>query len=99
MPVRPARRYRAGTAARRDQMSAAPRSIQATPSFGPFIAAFAAILLAMALALTLAYGQLGASQAASAPLNPGAQNAHDHGWSTAPAAGAAPSTHDRGWAT
>ena len=77
-------------------MSATTRSIQATPSFGPFIAAFAAILLAMALALTLAYGQLGASQAASAPLNPGAQNAHDHGWSHP---GAAPITHDRGWAT
>ena len=80
-------------------MSAAPRSIQAAPGFGPLIAAFAAILLAMALALALAYGQLGASQAATTPHNAAAQNAHDHGWSTAPAPGAAPSTHDRGWAT
>ena len=80
-------------------MSAAPRSIQATPSFGPLIAAFAAVLLTVALALAMAYGQLNASQAATAPLNIGAQFAHDHGWSTAPAAGAAPVTHDRGWAT
>ncbi|HEY3336375.1 MAG TPA: hypothetical protein VGK16_14175 [Candidatus Limnocylindrales bacterium] len=80
-------------------MSAAPRSIQATPSLRPLAAAFATVLLAVALVLALAYGQLSASHAASAPLNVGAQYAHDHGWSTAPAAGAAPVLHDRGWAT
>ena len=80
-------------------MSAAPRSIQAIPSFGPLIAAFAAILLTVALALAMAYAQLNAAQTATAPLNIGAQFAHDHGWSTAPAAGASPVTHDRGWAT
>lgn len=80
-------------------MSAAPRSIQAAPSLRPLIAAFAAILLVVALALALAYGQLAGSKAATAPLSVGAQYAHDHGWSTAPAAGAAPVLHDRGWAT
>src|SRR5215203_3259978 len=68
-----------------DQMSATPRSIQATPSFGPIIAAFAAILLTVAMVLALAYGQLAGSEATTAPLNVGAQNAHDHGWSAAPA--------------
>jgi predicted cobalt transporter CbtA len=80
-------------------MSATTRSIEATPSYRPLVAAFAAIMLAVALVLLLAYAQLAGSQATTAPLNPGAQNAHDHGWSTAPAAGAAPVTNDRGWAT
>lgn len=80
-------------------MSAAPRSIPASPSIGPLIVAFTAVLLTVALALAMAYGQLSASQAATAPLSIGAQFAHDHGWSTAPAAGAAPVTHDRGWAS
>jgi hypothetical protein len=69
-------------------MSATTRSIQATPSFGPLVAAFAAILVAVGLALALAYSQLGALQVTTAPVSGSAQNMHDHGLSTA--AGAAP---------
>src|SRR3954447_13503543 len=82
-----------------DQMSAAPRTIQAAPSLRPLAAVFVTILMATALVLALAYGQLSASRGTTAPLNVGAQFAHDHGWSTAPAAGAAPVINDRGWAT
>ena len=82
-------------------MSATTRSIQATPSFGPLVAAFAAILVAMALALALAYSQLGAFKATTAPVSGSAQSMHDHGWSTAAAAAprnvAAQYAHDRGW--
>ena len=67
-------------------MSATTRSIQATPSFGPLVAAFAAILVAMGLALALAYSQLGALQVTTAPVSGSAQSMHDHGLSTAAAA-------------
>ena len=83
-------------------MSATTRSIQATPSFGPLVAAFAAILVAMGLALALAYSQLGALQVTTAPVSGSAQSMHDHGLSTAAAAAAprnaaAQYAHDRGW--
>ena len=83
-------------------MSATTRSIQATPSFGPLVAAFAAILVAMGLALALAYSQLGALQVTTAPISGSAQSMHDHGLSTAAAAAAprnaaAQYAHDRGW--
>ena len=82
-------------------MSATTRSIQATPSFGPLAAAFAAILVAMGLALALAYSQLGAFRTTTAPVSGSAQSMHDHGWSTAAAAAprnaAAQYAHDRGW--
>ena len=82
-------------------MSASTRSIQATPRFGPLVAAFAAILVAMELALALAYNQLGALQVTTAPISGSAQSMHDHGLSTAAAAAprnaAAQYAHDRGW--
>jgi len=82
-------------------MSATTRSIQATPSFGPLVAAFAAILVAMGLALALAYSQLGAFRTTTAPVSGSAQSMHDHGWSTAAAAAprnvGAQYAHDRGW--
>ena len=82
-------------------MSATTRSIQATPSFGPLAAAFAAILVAMGLVLALAYSQLGALQVTTAPISGSAQSMHDHGLSTAAAAAprnaAAQYAHDRGW--
>ena len=82
-------------------MSATTRSIQGTPSFGPLVAAFAAILVAMGLALALAYSQLGALQVTTAPISGSAQSMHDHGLSTAAAAAprntAAQYAHDRGW--
>src|SRR6186713_1720307 len=100
MPVRPARRYRAGTAARRTGMSATTRSIQATPSFGPLVAAFAAILVAMGLALALAYSPPGALQVTTAPVSGSAQYMHDHGLSSdavaAPRNVAAQYAHDHG---
>ena len=81
-------------------MSATTRSIQAAPSFGPLVAAFAAILVAMGLALALAYSQLGALQVTTAPISGSAQSMHDHGLSTAAVAAprnAAQYAHDRGW--
>jgi hypothetical protein len=82
-------------------MTATTRSIQATPRFGPLVAAFAAILVAMGLALALAYSQLGALQVTTAPISGSAQSMHDHGLSTAAAAAprnaAAQYAHDRGW--
>jgi hypothetical protein len=81
-------------------MSATTRSIQASPNVRPIVTAFAAILVAMGLALALAYSQLGAFRATTAPLSGSAQSAHDHGWSMAGAAPrnvAAQSAHDRGW--
>ena len=82
-------------------MSATTRSIQATPSFGPLVAAFAAILVAIGLALALAYSQLGAFRTTTAPVSGSAQSMHDHGWSTAAAAAprnvGAQYAHDRGW--
>ena len=82
-------------------MTATTRSIQATPRFGPFVAVFAAILVAMGLALALAYSQLGALQVTTAPISGSAQSMHDHGLSTAAAAAAprnaAQYAHDRGW--
>ena len=83
-------------------MSATTRTIQGTPSFGPLVAAFAAILVAMGLALALAYSQLGALQVTTAPVSGSAPFMHDHGLSTAAAAAAprnaaAQYAHDRGW--
>ena len=82
-------------------MTATTRSIQATPRFGPLVAAFAAILVAMGLALALAYSQLGALQVTTAPISGSAQSMHDHGLSTAavaaPRNAAAQYAHDRGW--
>ena len=88
-------------------MSATTRSIQATPSFGPLVAAFAAILVAIGLALALAYSQLGALQVTTAPVSGSAPYMHDHGLSTAavapprnvaaPLNPAAQYAHDRGW--
>ena len=81
-------------------MSATTRTIQGTPSFGPLVAAFAAILVAMGLALALAYSQLGALQVTTAPVSGSAPFMHDHGLSTAAVAAprnvAAQYAHDHG---
>ena len=81
-------------------MSATTRSIQATPSFGPLVAAFAAILVAMGLALALAYSQIGALQVTTAPVSGSAPYMHDHGLSSAAVAAprnvAAQYAHDHG---
>jgi hypothetical protein len=79
-------------------MSAASRTIQATPGtrqVGPVLRALA---LLVALGAVLAYGPLAASRAQVATTGP-AQVMHDHGWSTTTAAGPAPVVHDHGWST
>jgi len=80
-------------------MSAALRTVQATPSMRPLGAAFGGIVVAAAILGLLAFGQLTATKPQTIPTAGGAPIAHDHGWSSAPAAGAAPVLHDRGLAT
>lgn len=65
-------------------MSAAPRSIQADAGLRQLRAAFAAAVLAAALLLALAYGQLAGSKSTIVPMAGAAPVTHDHGWSSAP---------------
>lgn len=76
-------------------MSAALRTIQATPSMRPLGAAFAGIVVASAIIGLLAVGQLATAKPEAAPAPVAAQPAQDQG-SSSGAAGTAPVLNDGG---
>ena len=68
-------------------MSATTRTIQATPSWGRWLA-LATLVVLTALIVVLSYGQLTSARvdttapAAGAAPNPGLQQLREHGWSS-----------------
>lgn len=80
-------------------MSAALRLVQTTPSMRPLGAAFGGVVAAAAIVGLLAFGQVTTATPQGVPAAVAAPVAHDHGWSSAAAAGIAPVPYHRGWIT